>query len=96
MVLMLYSGQQVMVTGLRGNMYLSLYQAPLARSNGNYIAIFSSKIPCQARQEQEVRKPWCFQGSSFCNFSLNGDKLVSGSSDTFSFTTLDTLSIQRI
>ncbi|KAF3661037.1 putative histidinol-phosphate aminotransferase, chloroplastic-like [Capsicum annuum] len=55
----------------------------IAQSNGNYIAIFSTKPPFG------LDKYWRYEGHSVsgfpikCNFSLDGEKVISGSSDGY-------------
>ncbi|OMO80469.1 hypothetical protein CCACVL1_12938 [Corchorus capsularis] len=53
----------------------------VAQSNGNYIAIFSSTPPFKLDKYRRYESHGVSGFPVKCNFSLDGDKLVSGSSD---------------
>ncbi|XP_022735003.1 WD repeat-containing protein 25-like [Durio zibethinus] len=53
----------------------------VAQSNGNYIAIFSSSPPFKLDKYKRYESHAVSGFPVKCNFSLDGDKLVSGSSD---------------
>ncbi|XVF34122.1 hypothetical protein REPUB_Repub18cG0030400 [Reevesia pubescens] len=53
----------------------------VAQSNGNYIAIFSSNPPFKLDKYKRYESHEVSEFPVKCNFSLDGEKLVSGSSD---------------
>lgn len=53
----------------------------VAQSNGNYIAIFSSRPPFKLDKYKRYEKHGVSGFPIKCNFSLDGEKLASGSSD---------------
>ena len=53
----------------------------VAQSNGNYIANFSSSPPFKLDKYKRYEKHGVSGFPIKCNFSLNGEKLASGSSD---------------
>lgn len=53
----------------------------VAQSNGNYIAIFSSTPPFKLDKYKRYENHGVSGFPIKCNFSLNGEKLASGSSD---------------
>ncbi|XWS09897.1 hypothetical protein CRYUN_Cryun39dG0029100 [Craigia yunnanensis] len=53
----------------------------VAQSNGNYIAIFSSSPPFKLNKYKRYESHGVSGFPVKCNFSLDGEKLVSGSSD---------------
>lgn len=55
----------------------------VAQSNGNYIAIFSSSPPFRLDKYRRYENHGVSGFPIKCNFSLDGEKLVSGSSDGF-------------
>lgn len=53
----------------------------VAQSNGNYIAIFSSSPPFKLNKYKRYENHGVSGFPIKCNFSLDGEKLASGSSD---------------
>ncbi|XP_057465584.1 uncharacterized protein LOC130755227 [Actinidia eriantha] len=77
---------------LSNQVYVEAYTCPcirshprdsyfVAQSNGNYIAIFSSRPPFKLDKYKRYEGHGVSGFAIKCNFSLDGDKLVSGSSD---------------
>lgn len=53
----------------------------IAQSNGNYIAIFSAKTPFKLDKYKRYESHGVSGFPIKCNFSLDGEKLATGSSD---------------
>ncbi|KAF2314261.1 hypothetical protein GH714_024614 [Hevea brasiliensis] len=77
---------------LSNQVYVEAYTCPcirchpfdpcfVAQSNGNYIAIFSSSPPFKLNKYKRYESHGVSGFPIKCNFSLDGEKLVSGSSD---------------
>ncbi|XWS11138.1 hypothetical protein CRYUN_Cryun38cG0057900 [Craigia yunnanensis] len=77
---------------LSNQVYVEAYTCPcvryhpfdpyfVAQSNGNYIAIFSSSPPFKLDKYKRYESHGVSAFPVKCNFSLDGEKLVSGSSD---------------
>ncbi|XP_059661619.1 uncharacterized protein LOC132307774 [Cornus florida] len=77
---------------LSNQVYVEAYTCPcirchpfdpyfVAQSNGNYIAIFSSKPPFKLDKYRRYESHGVSGFPIKCNFSLDGERLVSGSSD---------------
>lgn len=77
---------------LSNQVYVEAYTCPciryhpsdacfVAQSNGNYIAIFSARPPFKLDRYQRYGKHGVWGFPIKCNFSLDGNKLASGSSD---------------
>ncbi|XAR67502.1 hypothetical protein NMG60_11002280 [Bertholletia excelsa] len=77
---------------LSNQVYVEAYTCPsiqchpsgsyfVAQSNGNYIAIFSSKPPFKLDKCKRYESHTVSGFPIKCNFSLDGERLVSGSSD---------------
>eukprot|EP00268_Persea_americana_P052400 TRINITY_DN5862_c1_g1_i3.p1 TRINITY_DN5862_c1_g1~~TRINITY_DN5862_c1_g1_i3.p1 ORF type:complete len:448 (+),score=83.79 TRINITY_DN5862_c1_g1_i3:42-1346(+) len=77
---------------LSNQVYVEAYTCPciryhpfdscfVAQSNGNYIAIFSSRPPFKLDKYKRYEKHGVSGFPIKCNFSLDGEKLASGSSD---------------
>ncbi|KAA8523785.1 hypothetical protein F0562_010208 [Nyssa sinensis] len=77
---------------LSNQVYVEAYTCPcirchpfdpyfVAQSNGNYIAIFSSKPPFKLEKFKRYESHSVSGFPIKCNFSLDGEKLASGSSD---------------
>ncbi|XP_027062101.1 uncharacterized protein [Coffea arabica] len=77
---------------LSNQVYVEAYTCPciryhpkdpyfIAQSNGNYIAIFSSKSPFKLDKYRRYESHGVFGFPIKCNFSLGGDMVASGSSD---------------
>ncbi|XP_058091086.1 uncharacterized protein LOC131237380 [Magnolia sinica] len=79
---------------LSNQVYVEAYTCPciryhpiescfVAQSNGNYIAIFSSRPPFKLDKYKRYEKHSVSGFAIKCNFSLDGEKLASGSSDGY-------------
>uniref|UniRef100_A0A2P2K2Z5 Uncharacterized protein n=1 Tax=Rhizophora mucronata TaxID=61149 RepID=A0A2P2K2Z5_RHIMU len=77
---------------LSNQVYVEAYTCPcirchpsdpifVAQSNGNYIAIFSANPPFKLDKYRRYESHWVSGFPIKCNFSLDGETLVSGSSD---------------